>query len=359
MSQIALQPRLPPWRLQTMAWEGDQSSFIARRWNTTCRAYVDSKNNKLPDIKPVPIDVSSPVLYLPSKPPADGSAPFLSLPTELRLQIYDYLTDHDTVHLHDLQSTFDMPLIPSSPYAYLYRSPGRITKPNGISKQIIHLFHVCHQMRVELMDACFSDKTFVLEASLYQRDAAGLCVLPPNLGPTAWVKRLLLFTVVEIDGMLKGIADLRPLQQMTNLRELHIVFSVRKKSKSNLSAPITVHRLDNIFKAVLECVPEQTAVHFKQDDTFLLQYPFKLDTKAHDLFEDKNDTDPTLATVVDDPKELGEIKGRLSGSEINHTLCQYLDCLEGLGCVNSQLQLPWRPPPGTGLSLQTELQMTK
>ena len=312
-------------------------TFVAKRWNINQRTYVDSKNNKLQTPKLIS-DLST-----PSLPPANGSTPFLDLPTELRLQIYGYLTNNDTIYLSEFQSTFAIASSRSTAYAYLYRSPGRVTKPNAISRQVIDLFHVCRRMREELMDACFSDRTFVLEASLYQRDAGGLRMLPPKLGPTAWVKRLLLLTVVEVGGMMKGIGDLRPLQQMTNLREVFVVFSVRKAVRSSDIG--NLERRDDIFRAVFECVPKEATVHFEPDDALQESLLTQLGPSVKYLFEKDGDadTDSTLASLVEKMPALKATKGKLSGSEVNHALCQYHACLEGLGCVNSSFDLPLSP----------------
>ena len=306
------------------------STFIARRWNTSQKAYVDSKNNKILIKDAVDTADTGPDFFIPSIPPSSGSTPFLALPTELRLQIYGYLTENDKVSLKDFHRSFDLPSHNSVAYAYLWRSPGRVTKPNAISKQVIKLFRICHLMRVELIDACFNDRTFVLEASLYKQDVGGLYVLPSSIGPTAWVKKLLIMTVVEFDGKVKGVADLRPLQQMVNLKELRIVFSARAYSLGGQKADVLC-RPDGIFKAILECVPTETIVHFETDKKY---------ARGCGRLQSMDHTDSTLESVMENQFQLSENKGHLSGSTVDHSLCGYLDCLESLSCVNSHVQLP-------------------
>ena len=310
-------------------------TFVARRWNNSLRAYVDSKNNKIQiyDIVEPTLDIS-----ITSKSPSDGSRPFLALPTELRLQIYGYLTDDRTVYVNEFFKSFDITANDPIKFAYLYRSPGRVTKPNAISKQVIHLFHVCRQMRVELIDTCFNDRIFILEACLYQREAAGLCVIPSRLGPTAWVKRLLLITFVELDDKIRGIADLRPLQQMTNLRELHILFSVTERSIGCRTGNI-LDKLDNVMKAALQRVPKTTTVHFRLDESFRQSLLCQL-YSLHHLFENTQLTESALEFLIENMALLNEGKGSLSGSVVNHALCHSPTCQEGLDCVNSHFQLP-------------------
>ena len=209
-------------------------SFVARRWSTLAKDYVDSKNQLLNAT-----DVTKPIeKQTHSTPPADGSTPLLSLPTEVRLQIYAYLTEyyddpllrvydrHSILRAHDGVNWITRVADSSGDkYVYWYRSPGRITNPKYLTKAMMQLFHVCRKLREELIDAYFSDKIFVVEASLYRKSAGGLCVLPADTGPAAWVRRLLVLTVVEVDGSIKGIGDLRSIQQMTSLRDLTIVFA--------------------------------------------------------------------------------------------------------------------------------------
>jgi hypothetical protein len=309
-------------------------TFVAKRYHLVPRAYVDSKNVKLQDRFPK-------WLGDPSKPPRDGSTPFLSLPTELRLQIYGYLTHNDGLHLDDFKRSFNLP--PSSgqstTFAYLYRSPGRVTKPHAISKQVIDLFHVCHKMREELIDACFSDRTFVLEASLYKRDAGGLFVLPSNPGPTAWVKKLALLTTIEAHGFVKGIADLRPLQQMTNLKVLYLGLQITN-TYGNCKLNV-LERPDNILKAVIECVPKDTEVHFAFDSTIQRELFADLNVLKYESSLDNldGDTRTSVTALIDILAASMHIKGRLSGSLVNHSLCEYCACQEGLDCINSQCKV--------------------
>jgi hypothetical protein len=321
------------------------NTFVVKRYSLAQCAYVDSKNVPLRLIEHFsPPERFPKCLGDPSKPPKDGSAPILSLPTELRLQIYDYLTNDDVVHVDDFKralNTFNVPLRQTTTFAYLYRSPGRMTRPHAISQQVIISFHICRLMREELIDACFSDRTFVLEASIYRRDAGGLLVLPPNPGPTAWIKRLVLLTAVEGNGSVKGIGDLRPLQRMTNLKVLYVAFRITSVKNSNCKLD-ALERPDNVLKAVLECVPKNTEVHFELDASIKQQLFAQFrdlqnyDTSLQDMNED---TKANVKALLDDVAASNDRKGRLSGSLINHSLCEYPVCLEELDCVNSQCVL--------------------
>jgi hypothetical protein len=313
-------------------------TFIAKRYNLHQRAYVDSKNVKIEVSERFPAWLGD-----PSDPPVEGSAPILSLPTELRLHIYSYLTNRGNDYVTEIQTPFG--IIPNSPsqftdYAYLYRSPGRVTKPRSISKQVIDLFHICRVMREELIDTCFSDRTFVLEASFYKRDTGGLFVLPLNPGPSAWVKKLVILTLVEGNGFAKGIADLRPLQQMINLKELCIAFSVKdvKRQGTKIDA---LGRRDNVLKAILECVPEDTKVRFEYDNGSNREIfaQFRNMETLNGLYEMYDDQRENAKAVLDDLSRWEHRKGKLSGSLINHSLCKYNGCQEGLGCVQSHCKV--------------------
>ena len=319
------------------------NTFVVQRYSLAQSAYVDSKNVPLrPSEHLSPPENFPECLGDPSRPPENGSAPILSLPTELRLQIYDYLTNDDVVHVDDfkrLLNAFNNPSPQTTKFTYLYRSPGRITRPPGISEQVVNLFHICRLMREELIDACFSDRTFLLEASLYRRDAGGLLVLPPNPGPTAWVKRLVLLTVVEGNGSVKGICDLRPLQRMTNLRILYVAFRTTNcKIPSCKLDPLK--RPDNVLKAVLECVPKNAEVHFELDASTKLRLFAQFedlrsyDTSLQDMTED---TKASVKALLDDVAASNDRKGRLSGSLTNHSLCEHPGCIEELSCVNSEV----------------------
>ena len=194
-------------------------------------------------------------------------------------------------------------------------------------------------MREELIDACFSDLTFLLEASLYRRDAGGLLVLPPNPGPTAWIKRLVLLTVVEGNGSVKGICDLRSLQRMTNLRVLYIAFRITNCKIPNCKLD-PLERPDNVLKAVLECVPKNAEVHFELDaSTKLWLFAQFEDVQNYDtsLQNMNEDTKASVKALLDDVVTSNDRKGRLSGSLVNHSLCEYPTCLEKLNCVNSEV----------------------
>ena len=319
------------------------NTFIAKRYSLAQSAYVDSKNVRLRLTERLPLPLSErfpECLGDPSKPPKDGSAPILSLPTELRLNIYDYLTNDDVVHADGFKralNTFDIPSRQKTTFAYLYRSPGQVTRPHEITGQLINLFHICRLLREELIDRGFSDKTFVLEASLYRRDAGGLLVLPPNPGPMAWIKRLVLLTAVEGNGPVKGIGDLRPLQRMTNLRVLHVLFRVTnvKRTDCKLDA---LERPDNVLKAVLECVPKNTQVLFELDAAFKRQLFAQFrDLKHYETsFQAVSEENKAnVQTLLDELAALNDRKGELSGSLVNHALCEYPVCLEELGCMNS------------------------
>ncbi|KAK3715281.1 hypothetical protein LTR37_007248 [Vermiconidia calcicola] len=306
-------------------------TFVARRWQTEIKDYVDTKNRRIP--MPPPVAESHVVNWQALNPPADGSTPFLSLPTELRLQIYAYLTtDTKVFALHEFNSTFDLGPRSNTKYAYLYRSPGRITKLNSISKQIIKLLHVCHRMREELIDACFSDRTFILEASLYRIGSAGLKSPPLNLGPTAWVKRLLLITTVELDGHIQGIADLRQLQQMVNLEELRVIFLAKRRwFGTHRQAPL--QRNDDVLKALLECVPASTVVRFESHESVKDELQSHLNGGIQYLFENEEESQRLLESTKANMLTLTAGQGKLSGSLVNHGECRFPMCDEGLGAV--------------------------
>jgi hypothetical protein len=301
------------------------NTFVFRRWHNEAKGYVDSNNRIL--TTPV-IDRKPQLLSLPSIPPADGSSPFLTIPTELRLNIYKYLTVADEANNQDTVFTphsfveRQRTKTSSTRYAYVYRSPGRMTKSNAVSKEMIILLHVCHQMREELLDSCFDDRVFILEASLYCEDAAGLRMLPSALMPSAWVRYLLILTAVELDGWPKGLADLRPLQQMTNLKEVRIVFTARKRCKGHSNSPPGL-REDHPIKAIVQCIPRTAKVQLDMNEGIKTQLLADLGPGIGYLFE-SSETEAALETLQAELPTLNSVQGRLSGRNVDTTKMLHL-----------------------------------
>ena len=159
--------------------------------------------------------------------------------------------------------------------------------------------------------------------------------MPPTLGSTALIRRLLLITVIEMDGQTKGIADLRPLQRMTNLRELRILFTTRKFGQE----VVDFHdRADSVFKAIIECIPGNAIVHYDIDDPQdeHRERRTPIPQRSGSEYENIGYARWVLDAVKEDMPALEQRKGKLSGSEVNHAMCSFGHCLEGLGCVNSQ-----------------------
>lgn len=216
-------------------------------------------------------------------------------------------------------------------------------------------------MREEILDACFGDRTFVLEASLYRDTAGGLLVLPPRLLPTAWVKRLLIITVLEIGGTCQGVADLRPLQQMTSLEHVRIVATLRDRCKNVpflvggqpvrtrvIVSPIADKRPDNPITAVVECVPKSAKVEVdvsgETKDELLRTFG---EGVRYLCYQPASEAD--MDATVTDLTMFQEKQGRLSGSKVDHSQCLFADCKEELECVNSRCDR-WYDAPEEGAS---------
>ena len=324
---------------------------VFRRWHTTQRDYVDSKGIIIPrpglprretDQKSLPEPGD------PTVPPQDGSTPFLSLPTELRLQIYSYLTAEkkDIREMVGPQSIGGAHANPASNtiYTYLWRSPGRVTKANAVPPEIVRLFHVNRRMRLELIDSCFTDRTFVLEASLYRRSVGGLDVLPSRLGTTAWIKKLLLITTLDREkARPNGIADLRPLQEMVNLKELRMLFRALD--------PVIPGRISNSpVHAVMQCVPAGTKVIIGLLGTSEEELINELGGGIGYLFSGNANGMVAYDRLTANLDHMNRDKGMLSGSVVNHGVCKYLTCGEqhiGAECVNAQTSNALPPPDTT------------
>ena len=201
------------------------------------------------------------------------------------------------------------------------------------------LMEVCRSMRGEVIDACFRDDTFVLEASLYKEESGGLLVLPTQkLVPSAWIKKLLIITVLELDGRQKWITDLRPLQQMTNLVEVRILLTIRRRSKSPSKASQEMiakrRRLDHPVAAIVECVPKSAKVYIGCDETLQKELQGSFGDTLGYLFE--HDEAEAMDTVKSDMlNTFQRSQGQLSGSIIDHSKCSHAGCVEDLDCVNS------------------------
>lgn len=319
------------------------TTMIYRRWQTEQKGYIDSQGAAVARSVHAPPLPGLPKEQMtgpdPSNPPQNGSTPFLSLPTELRLQIYGYLTNHsrnirEVVHSLSTSRTVSKECATT----YLYRSPGRVTKANAVPSEVIKLFHVSHKMRDELIDSCFGDRTFVIEASLYRRSVGGLNVLPAQLGMTAWVKKLLLITTID-DARAKGIADLRPLQEMVDLRVLRIVFKA-------LGPVHPFEVANNPLRAVLSCVQRDCAVHIGADDAMQQELLADLGASVGYLFRDNANAIAAYDRLSEGLDGLKADQGSFSGSHVNHGICSFPTCQErhlDIRCVNSQT--PGTLPP--------------
>lgn len=189
-------------------------------------------------------------------------------------------------------------------------------------------------MRNEVLDACFSqrDETFVIEASLYNQSSAGLLPLPSQkLAPSAWVRKLLIMTVLEEDGTCKGITDLRPLQQMVYLDELRIIVGVKRTSRGGRPRPNQKGRADNPIAAIVDCIPKSAKVHISCDGTLRDELKASLGSGIEHFFEDE---EPLSKDIM--VSSFGYRQGRLSGRYLDHSQCGYLSCIENLDCVNSK-----------------------
>ena len=311
-------------------------TFVYRRWGTDFRGYVASSRDRLYDSS---LSMSEELIqtpYLRAEPASETSTTLMSLPTEIRLRIYEYLVAEDNCFsLESFEHLFDPIIVQGTKYAYLYRSPRRTPHPNGLRRDVAKLFHICRKIREELTDEIFGDRRFVIEASFYQSPMGYPEVLPTSIGPTAFVRRLLLITVIELDDTVHGMTDLRPLQEMINLTELHIVFVAT--SRERLGSVDILELPNNPIQAVLECIPKRANVKFGTDGLF---WNTQLDLSMHLFSLERVDhiSPLALSSIQHNTHTLDERKGRLSGSRVNHSLCQYPTCLEGLDCVNSRLR---------------------
>jgi hypothetical protein len=237
------------------------TTFTCRRWTKGSYADIDDYTEIVN--RQLPIFVC--------KPPPDGSSPFLKLPTELRLQIYDCLTKQNSRPTPP-SSTKPATLQPDSDgrvYADLYRSPGRLTKHNQLlSKDAMPLLQVSHQTRAELLKSFFGNRIWVLEASLYNIDISGLSVFPSDLKPSPFVRRLLILTVLQANSFSsRSIADLSPLKQMTHLQEVRIIFAIQGKwDTESEQTVIQGPSPKDVIQAVLEHIPSSAEVHLGADE---------------------------------------------------------------------------------------------
>lgn len=271
--------------------------------------------------------------------------------------IYGYLTKdqekiNDAIDTQFATSSSKPMLEASTTYGYLWRSPGRVTKANVITREVINLFQISRRVREELLDTCFGDRTFVLEASLYSRSVGGLDVLPPRLGMTAWVKKLLLITTLDKEQTRsKGMADLRPLQEMVNLKELRILFRAMDRIDPLKEANCAI-------RAAVSCVPAGTRVTIGlEDETLQAELLRELGHSLDYLFTENTNAIVGCTQLNAHKGKVFADQGMLSGSRVNHGTCRFPHCQEQdlrVSCINSRTPNALPLTGSTSSSWQTE-----
>ena len=268
----------------------------------------------------------------------------MSLPTELRLKIFEHLFDNRT----------PITLFRGSDTIVLVNS-AQTEPPDPTNKSrhygVIEVLKVSRQIHDEAEEAFYNHTLFGIIASPYQVPAKvspgieGLRSMPSGHIPLRILRRVrkLLF-VMHLRGSAYirygyRVGDLRYLQAMENLRDIRIVFT-SPKSLSHSMAPI---------QAIVENVPPSARIRFGP------YTPRPLTNNAFERLElypgspirtaaiNGDDAWKSLYVLVGEyASKIHERRGILSGSEFDHSFCCYKDCVEGKGCVNSELETP--PP---------------
>lgn len=285
----------------------------------------------------------------------------LNLPLEIRFHIFSHLvppnTSSYTTPEYRWRSIYNLNDgdFSQQVYTYLFRSPSRVCRPHIAGAHLVVLA-VCHQLRSEMLMYHLANKTFVLEASLYQTRISGLEPIPSTGFPDSWlshIRKLLILTVVDAPrrtggtGGKRPIANLRWLQQMTGLQELRIVFqvpSILGRPERSLAAIDTIGPLDEsvtcawpAIEAVLQCVPQSCRVVLGSDMDTELSLVAHFGPTINYLFTRMD----LLIPIVDAVRQVAvsPIQGRLLGDMNDHSKCGYGVCVSGNHCVNSKVQI--------------------
>ena len=271
----------------------------------------------------------------------------MSLPTELRLKIFESIFDNLT----------PITLFKGSDTIVLVNSAQ--TEPRDLGNKSIHhnateILKVSRQFHDEAEDVFYNRTLFGIIASPYQEPAKltygveGLKPMPNDHIPVRVLRKIkrLLF-VMHLRGPAYTrhgyrVADLRYLQAMENLKEIRIVFTNPKdlSYSHDHAAPI---------QAIVESVPPSARVRFgpnaprSQNDNDCENVEHYPGSPGQNLAMASNDGRSVLYTRVEEHiSKIDERRGVLSGSKVDHSLCTYKNCIEGKRCVNSEMETP--PP---------------
>jgi hypothetical protein len=278
--------------------------------------------------------------------PPSPAASLLTLPTEIRLNIFEHVFDNQK----------PITLFNGSDAIVLVNSAQRDPKETANRsnrRNRTDLLRVCRQIHHEAEDVFFDRTLFGIIASPYQEPARishGIDVhkaLPYGCIPTSTLRRIKKFLfVMHLRGWTYAqvgyrVGDLRYLQAMTALREIRIVLT----APSNVSlgafnmAPI---------RGIIESVPFSVRVRIGPQS---LESSKDDESETHEGVDSSSQTAASkrvnvgrelYAYVQKHVNTLGERRGVLSGSTVDHSLCSFQNCVEGKICTNSEMKTP--PP---------------
>jgi hypothetical protein len=281
-----------------------------------------------------------------TSPPSSGAS-LLTLPTEIRLSIFEHVFDNQKP-ITLFNGSDAIVLVNSA-----QRDPKETTnRPNRRNRT--DLLRVCRQIHNEAEDVFFDRTLFGIIASPYQEPARvshGVEVhkaLPPGCIPASTLRRIrrVLF-VMQLRGWTYAkvgyrVGDLRYLQAMTALREIRIVLT----APSNVSvgafnmAPIRAI-MENVPISVRVRIGPQSLESSKDDESET--HEEGVDSSSQTAASKRVNVGRELyAYVQKHVNTLGERRGVLSGSTVDHSLCSFQNCVEGKSCVNSEMKTP--PP---------------
>jgi hypothetical protein len=278
--------------------------------------------------------------------PAAGAS-LLTLPTEIRLSIFEHVFDNQKpITLFNGSDTI---VLVNSAQTDTAEAKNKSNRSNRTD-----LLRVCRQIHDEAEDAFFDRTLFGIIASPYQEPAKvsygveGPKPLPFGCVPVSTLHRVrrLLF-VMHLRGPAYArvgyrVGDLRYLQAMTALKEIRIVLT----AATNVSLG-ALHMAP--IRAIIESVPFSTRVRIgpqslqcsKDDESERVEESG--DSSRQTAASRRIEEGRTLyASVRELVNTFSERLGVLSASTVDHSLCSFHNCVEGKSCVNSEMETP--PP---------------
>ena len=275
-----------------------------------------------------------------------AGASFLTLPTEIRLSIFEHFFD-DQKPITLFNGSDTIVLVNSA-----QRDPTEVRNKSNRSNRT-DLLRVCRQIHDEAEDAFFDCTLFGVIASPYQEPpkihygVEGPKALPYGCVPLSTLRRVrrLLF-VMHLRGPAYTqvgyrVGDIRYLQALTALKEIRIVLTASNVAVESFHmAPI---------RAIMESVPFSTCVRigpqsleFSKDDGSDT-HEEGADSSSKSAASGRSNVGSALhAHVQKYVNTISERRGVLSGSIVDHSFCSFQNCTEGKSCANSELETP--PP---------------